>query len=225
MSATTDPLFDSSRSALHFALSSTRTRYAAPLMSKMMSEIKLAEKPLKLKRRRNKETGEWIITQAQEPAVTRAHRPGGSLRGLDAAGQAGMILLHFSKLSSVERACLACSVVHPRVPCSCKSACCRGWTPNGEFADGLETIEWWLGTQLRKRILEQKALHRTLVEHHFGVGLKTLRAIGAIHDITPQTVIVHRDIIIPLLTEAEKSGWSYLDQLLTEAGIVGALQT
>lgn len=219
-----EPLFDTSRRALSFALNHHRTKYAVPLMTKMMAEIQLAERPKK--KRKGKEE--------PEPQITTLFRrsPNPSLKGLDGAAQAGMILLHFAKLSDVKRHVLTCAVLRPTLPCSCRSPCCSGFKANPEFVDALLGVCVALKDEAEHRRAHGKRglkvhpiMHKALVEKHYEVPGRRiiLSELADQCNVSEATVVAHRKYIEAFLEQTEKDGWTNLDVLLTKAGIVGVI--
>lgn len=79
----------------------------------------------------------------ERPLMNRmgaASNPGNGLGGLDGAGQAGLIRAEVQRLGELREA-LVIARFAPRIfPCSCKSACCKGYRPNREWQAAITTI-------------------------------------------------------------------------------------
>lgn len=200
------PLFATSRKALAFALNYSRHRYSQPLMNKAMAELK------------PKEVGGSSRSSLTIP----------ELRGLDGAGQAGFIFLHFAKLTHAQRHVLICATAEPTQACSCRSPCCSGFKLNQEWTDSVEQVCHVL--QEHAEFTRQKGkrgmsthpvMRRALVEKHFGVGRVILADLAERCNVTEATVINHRKVIELYLTETEKDGWTALDGHLSAAGLIG----
>lgn len=229
--APAEPLFDSARAALQFALNYVRTRYAQPLMTKTMAEMSAIKKKPKLKRRTIKDpiTGEKtvMVTKAPEPELTKrlrgAARP--NLRGLDQAAQAGMILLHFAKLSDPKRHALTCAVLRSSEACSCRSPCCSGWRFNQEWLESAEALADYFGQEwvsMSNRSRQHPLLRRKLVQKHYDPKTRiNLQELAEACSVSEATVTKYREIIGTALGELERFGWEEFSAHLLESNIVG----
>lgn len=207
MTQEAQPLFDSSRKALTFALNHSRSIYSQPLMTKAANALDgPSEGPSRIRREV-------------------------SLAGLDGAAQAGLVFMQLNKLPDAEITVLICRAALHSFPCSCRSACCMGVRPNPEWIDAIkkatEFVKAYLLTQeekdkKRKKIQTNPQLRRMLVEHFFGRKRSTAD-LAETFQLSEGTVINHRAPIFDVLNSLEKSGWSNLDAYLTEIGMVGAM--
>src|SRR5437899_481750 len=117
----TEPLFDSTRKALRFALNH-HMALPRPAMNKLMADGKVQRIVLA--------DGSKITLAA--PRATA--RPGSEqLHGLDGAATAGMVLLHLAQLPEPQQLVLMAGSMPATLPCSCRSACCVGEKRNGEW--------------------------------------------------------------------------------------------
>lgn len=217
-----EPLFETSKEALSFALNYERTRYAAQVVTKVMVEMQAA---LRAKPKPKRKNGKLV--EEMEPEVTAAFRRSSrpSLRGLDRSAQAGMIFMHLAKLLPPERHTLVCSTIHAQAPCSCRNPCCMGWRPNPEFVEGLDALCLILeaGDSPRRKNAHPK-IRRMLVEKYFGTGRRIIQSeLAEECGVTEQTIVNHKERIHAWLENHSKNGWSRLDEFLVAAGIIGTL--
>lgn len=206
-------LFDSARAALRFAFNHSSASIKPPTMSRAMSEG--ADPDAK-----------WI-----ELPTKRSPRPGSeNLRGLDGAGQAGMILQEFDKLPIWPRLALVCRALAPRVACSCKNPCCSGFRLNKDWSAAVDALCFVLKeeAELSKRkgkrgLSTDPGLRRAIVMRFFDPSYRfVLRDMAEAARVSERTVIVHKEPIEAFLDDQEKQGWQQLDELLQTCHIVGA---
>jgi hypothetical protein len=202
-----NPLFDSSKKALAFAVNHTRMLYSQPLMTKAAN---------------------YLADQSDPDKKSVIQKPF-SLAGLDGAAQAGMIYAQLNKLSDFQIYVLIGRVAKPTFPCSCRSACCMGVRPNPEWTGAIKQISDMVRDEVaaqqekkKKKTSTAPQLRRMLVEKYFGRNY-VLADLAEQFQVTEATVISHRKPITDILNGVERSGWTALDSYLTELGIVGAI--
>lgn len=213
-----EPIFDSSQGALRFAFNYKKPSYAPPLMARIAQDLKLAKGP-------PKEEERGLVANARRRPLAPV------LRGLDKPAQAGMILVHFARLSPVQQDVLICASLPSRLSCDCKAACCCGFKPNYEWklaADRLaEAI--FRDAQLVRRGKKGFSTHplvRTgMIDKYFNKKRRiSMPELAERVGISLRTLVAHKAAIDAFLTRHEKDAWTALDYGLTHAGIVGDLQ-
>lgn len=210
---TSMPPFGDARGALSFALNHSTSSIARPAMAKILEEAALSLK---------------------EPtdAPSRSTRSQGPARsGTDGAFLAGVVLRYFAKLQATQRLALLARTITPRQRCECHAPCCSGWRIDRDWDAAVEGICFVLKehanvtrTPGKKGMSTPAVLRRALVERMFspvGEASTTMAKLAAQAGVTEVTVYAHRKLITDYLEEAEKSGWTELDALLTEANLVG----
>jgi hypothetical protein len=215
------PLFDNSRAALAFALNHSRSRYSAPLMNKAMAEVGHPVREIVL--------GDGTKIKVAVPKRRRPTDP--QLRGMDGIAQAGMILLHLSKLPRPKQLVLIAGTLKPLLPCDCNSPCCAGTMPNHEWVEVVKEICEHLKDEAhlsrkrgKKGFSTHPVMRRALVEKHFIPGKRIiLSELADLCNVSEATVVAHRKPIEEFLDRTDKDGMTALDILLTRAGIVGSL--
>lgn len=134
-----EPLFRSTHAALTFAYNFQ----GAPALSIMNRMIK-------------------------NPGDSDAPPPKG-LAGLDGAAQAGMIRRHVASLGRFSEALIIAEFAPRKFPCTCRSACCIGHTPNQEWLDAVNNITDSVRTNALGSCHTTHKIGRVLVEVYFGV--------------------------------------------------------
>lgn len=208
----TAPLFDSTRSALRFALNQTVGSPRSAL-NKMMSDVVLT-------------VSDEDKQGDQKPRIKRAD----PLSGLDGAGQAALIARQLVHLTDVQRDITIVTYMDSGTPCSCRSLCCSGWRRSMQWAAVLDRVCGQfevhvasLRTPGRRGIKPQVRLHRLLVERHFEGSRKhhTLDRIATAFDLSVPTVLIHKRLVESWLTENINTAVAQMDRILSESGIVG----
>ena len=120
-------------------------------------------------------------------------RTGKGLSGNDGAGQAGMIRSELGVLSELERAIIAVRFAPKMVPCNCRNACCRGYSINPEWNEGIRVIEQ-AALALFSGHVSNYRLRRRLVEKAMGEKIE-LKEIAREAGVTENTVGAHWKII------------------------------
>ncbi len=212
-----DALFDSTHAALRFALN-----YAGatprPVMNKMMADGSLVRKEL--------EDGTRITTGRQ---MLRRQRTG--LRGLDGAGQAGMIAKQLDYLTPAQKDCTIAHFKDWLLPCSCRNPCCSGYRRNPGWVEAVDRLCVHLKEQAelsrvrgRKGLSTHPQMRRALVERFFVPGKTIIIAeLAERCGVTSQTVITHKKPIEEYLADALRDALTQLDQILNTLGIVGQI--
>lgn len=213
-----EPLFDSPRKALHFALNH-RASMARPAMNKM------AAGNAKLQKLVLADGSEIIVPTISRYKAKRSEQ----LKGMDGVAQAGMVLYHLARLSEPQQLVLIAESVVPSLPCACRAPCCSGHRPNPPWVHAVLVLCDYLRDEAKlskvrgkKGLSTNPFMRRTLVERFFIPGRSiTLSALAIRCEVTEQTVAAHNKPISIYLTKAEDDGWRAFDEHLGEAGIVG----
>ena len=212
-----EPLFDATRKALRFALNYHLSIPATPV-SRIMADGKVQKLELA--------DGSHIIVAASKGPPRNA-----SLRGLDGAGTAGIILRQLTLLPHPQQLVLMGSSMTAILPCSCRAPCCSGEKANPPW----RRVVWQLCEYLKEeaqlsRIKGKKGLstspmlREALVEKFFLPKRRlVLSELAARCGVTEQTVIAHRRPIVTFLEKQEQAGWRDLDVTLSDLGIVGTI--
>lgn len=213
-----EPLFDSTRSALRFALNHS-VSVKPPQMVRMMAwQTKL--KSLELG------DGTRIVV-----SMPKGRPKDAQLKSMDGAGTAGFILRHLATLPDPQQMILIAKSVIPNLPCACRSPCCAGFKPNPTWQRPVERLchHLMVDAELtkikgKKGLSTGPMLRSALVGKYLVVTNEmTLVEIAQRCDISEQTVMNHKRPIFEYLAKHEDEGWSSLDVLLSESGIVGFL--
>lgn len=212
-----EPLFDSPRKALAFALNH-HLALPRPMMNKMMADGKVQRIELADGTR---------ITLAAPKGPPRNEQ----LRGLDGAGTAGIILMHLARLPEPQQLVLMAQSMPPTRPCPCRAPCCTGQRPNSEWVRAILKLCDYLRDEAQlSRVKGKKGLstspemRRALVEKFFVPRRDLVLADLAVKcGVSEQTVITHRRPIVTFLEKQERAGWRAFDDSLGEAGLVGFL--
>lgn len=209
----TSPFFASSREALSFAANHSEGSYQSPVMSRMMNEVARAN------------AEQQAVASRQRVPVFQGFSQ------MDRAGQAAFILQIAGRLPDEMIHALLCAVLRPRTPCNCRSSCCRGWRSNGDWVESLRVVDRLIVAEQAKAKPDKKKgfitpdglrvqLMRQFFDHDERLTQTTLAAkLG----ISEQTVAMHQRAIAKLLVGLIRSGFTQLDALFIEAGIVGAV--
>lgn len=212
-----EPLFDSPRKALRFALGH-HLALPRPQMNKMMADGKVMRIELA--------DGTKITVAA--PKGKPRHE---SLRGLDGAGTAGMILQKLALLPEPQQLATMASSLQAYLPCACRAPCCLGSRPNAEWSRVVGKLCDYLRDEAllsaipgKKGMSTKPEMRRALVEKYYAPERKLVLAdLAKACHVSQQTVISHQKPIRAFLERQEDAGWRAIDELLAEAGIVGQL--
>ena len=195
-------MFETSRRALSFALNHTRTIYAQPLMTKYANLL--------------------TIKEGRDPYVDRE-----ALSALDQAAQAGLIYIQFAKLPAHQAQVLIARASIHATPCACRSPCCMGMRPNPEWTEAIKWVSNYVLHEMnvqqakkRKKTVIPPLLRRNLVEKFFGIKYHGAD-LAEKFDLTENTITNYKKPVFGILNGVEKDGWTALDNILTNAGIVG----
>lgn len=209
------PLFDSGRTALRFALN-YHLALPRPQMNKMMADGKV--------RRIELADGTRITVAAPRGSPRSAQ-----LKGLDGAATAGIVLAHLSRLPDEQQLVLMGHAITAMLPCSCRAACCSGARPNqdwarvvGRICDHLRDEAELTRVPGKKGLSTHPVMRRLLVEKFF-LPKRDLPLVDLARkcEVTEQTVIAHRRPILEYLARQEDAAWRSIDGALDESGIVG----
>lgn len=154
---------------------------------------------------------------------------GRGLGGMDGAAQAGMVLLELKACGEFYSNLLIAKVAPRKLPCSCKSACCSGFTPNWDwtYAFGYlvsKVLVEMQGRSDRVRGLAQNHYLRShLVMKYLGSN-ESVKDIAKEADVSEQTAHSHRKMIFSILHEAESKSWKEIEQRLIVAGITNPIE-
>jgi len=216
------PLFETSREALTFALN-TSAVIPRPMFNRAMAETPRS------KAIQSPEEIEAELTQAARQLNTGPRRT--SLRGLEASAQAGMILLHLGRIDEHQHVILTGLLSHPWDPCACGAPCCSGKRITRRYAEAFKRtceIVDEAGEMLRRDgkkhpMSPQPKLRKLLVEQFLCGQTATLTDIAHEAEVSMATAAKHRDWVMTLLSQIEDEAWLAIDPILVGAGIVGDL--
>lgn len=197
-------LFERSKAAVSFAVNHTRSLYAQPLMNKAANALAAAQ-------------------QGKSGKISREE-----LRGLDGAGQAGLIWLHIDALPPFQKDSVLARVAPPTFPCNCRSACCMGVRPNPEWVEAIKRLSDYVRNEMtrqqeksRKKVTINPQLRRMLIEKHFGRKYPNADLAGQF-DLSENTITTYSKWIRDILTAWERDAWTRLDLELSTVGVVGS---
>lgn len=213
----TEPLFDSTRAALGFALNH-HLALPRPLMNRMMADGRV---------RRIELADGTKITVAVPNGPPRSE----SLRGLDGAAQAGMICAQLATLPEPQQLILMATVLPAMDPCSCRAPCCVGTRPNAAWARAVMRICAHLKEEAqlskvkgKKGLSTSPELRRALVEKFFLPRQEiSLAALAERCNVTENTLHAHRRPIITYLAKTQEAAWVAIGEVFDESGIVGTI--
>lgn len=209
------PLFDSGKTALRFALN-YHMALPRPQMNKMMADGKVVRIELA--------DGTKITVTAPRPAPRSEQ-----LRGLDGAATAGIVLAHLSRLPDEQQLVLMGFSLDASLPCACRSPCCSGSKVNQNWARVVLRICEHLKEEAEltkvpgKKGLSTHPLMRRMLVEKFFLPKRDLSLVDLARkcEVTEQTVIAHRRPILAYLDRMTDLAWRSIDIILDESRIVG----
>lgn len=213
MTDPSQPLFDSTRAALRFALNYSASAPRSS-MNKSMSDGVL---------------GQEAVTELHPSAQWKRTVP--LPTGLDGAAQAAMIAKQLDQLDERSKDCILALYMNSTIPCSCRSPCCRGHRNNVVWDAAVNRI----CTDIQFHIASTKApgkrgmqehpkLRRALVVRFFSPkGRDTIDSMALEFEVSAQTVISHKKVIEAWCKGSIKAALSTLDEVLSTSGIVGQM--
>ncbi len=208
------PLFDSTHSALRFALNYAGST-PRPLMNRMIADGQMVRKE-----------------QADGKKVTVVRRSRNEpLRGLDGAAQAAMIARQLDYLTAQQKDCVIASFKTWVLPCACRMPCCSGYRKNPDWVEAVERLclHLKLHAELsrikgRRGLSTHPRMRQALVERFFIPGKTIIIAdLAELCNVTPQTVITHKKPIEEYLDDMLREALVQLDSILSTLGIVGQM--
>jgi hypothetical protein len=208
------PFFATSREALTFAINFQGEGIKQPTMTRMMSEMQKADKE------------QQAITQRRSVNTMRG------LSQLDKSAQAGLILQLFGRLPDPVIHLLLCSVMRPRDMCNCRRPCCSGFSTNKEWLDALRQVDASVYTFQnttkipgKKGFITPAPLRAEIVRQFFDRASKqTQEQMAEKLNLHEATIGQHQKVIGKHLLGLVRDGFTELDVILVEAGIVGATE-
>ena len=219
LSVAEEPVFDSTRAALRFALN-LHLAMPRPQINKMMERGKVQYIEL---------ADGSKIACAMPQKRKSSRRP--SLGGLDGAATGGMVLRELSTLPEAQQLVLMGGNLVAILPCACRAPCCSGYRLNPDWSRVIVKLCDYLRDEAelsrvpgKKGMSIAPVLRRALVEKYYLPERKLVLAdLAKACRLSVQTVYNHQASILPLLQSLEDAGWSALDRLLSEVGLVGYL--
>lgn len=203
--ASNSPLFTSAHAALVFAFNFNMQQYDRPLMNRL--------------------------------AGKQAASSGLGLSGLDGAAQAGMIRRRVATLPVVYQSILVTRLAPPQLVCECGAPCCCGKQANLEWQGALRIVADYAEREALGNCTVNRPLTLALLMRLFSLDARHLSDIAKEVGVAPNTATNHNARLKGWLlgengrgTGAATPGRDALameaaEYVLTEAGIVGQLQT
>lgn len=217
-------LFSDVRAALTFALNFEDNTIPGPVMNREMA-ITVPDRAKAEAAARSYTVG---ARRASNTSLTPKSVPLGGTQ--DRAVMAGWILHRFIQLEVVQRLVLTLTVMRPRIPCSCGSACCRGWTIKLQWVEAVRILAEHLKEQAKldqepgKRGYSVDPRLRTLLVEDYAKKPERRASLATMADITEcstATVARHRALIHGYLAQAEDAAWAELAAIFDAHGITG----
>jgi hypothetical protein len=229
----TTPVFDSVQKALVFAFNAANSYYiASPTMNTMMAAVPV--KPSRMAKRLKAAAGEAGEGEIKVRPSSPPPQPGDLLRGLNKAGQAGLILHEVAKLDAAHYWVLAARCTEPTLPCDCRSLCCQGWrtTPRWDIAINklchiLANDADITKTPGKRGLSTEPRLRRMLVERFFlepDVKPQSIASLARIVKVSPITAAKHDGWVTGYLVEQETEAWTQIQAIFDQTGITGTLE-
>lgn len=130
---------------------------------------------------------------------------GKGLKGVDGAGQAGMILQEVKKIPIDQQHFLCARYALPTMPCSCGRPCCSKETPNRAWR---ESVDWLSDYTLRRALagtvshyrMRSELVRRALAHFEPRVEKLTLTRIAEMCDVPRKTVGKHNEAVLSFIT-------------------------
>ncbi|HXC40835.1 MAG TPA: DNA-binding protein [Burkholderiales bacterium] len=147
-----------------------------------------------------------------------ARRAGRGLGGLDGAAQAGMIKAMVVELGDARAAIVVARFEPQSIPCSCRSACCRGFRENPAWSEAVAVLTERALVALSGH-LSHFRMRRALVARFFGQR-HNLNDIAKQCGVNRDTASAHYKKVVEWLAEQETIGRHALEAKLHEANII-----
>ncbi len=219
-----DALFSSAYQALLFALNFEDSRIPGPVMNREMSAPQRDHAKVAAIARSYTGT-------SRRGSPTTLNRPSVALGGTqDRAVMAGWILQRFQQLELIQRLVLTITVMRPRSPCSCGSACCRGWTLRYSWVDAcrimVEHLKSWaeMDKESGKRgYSTDPRLRQALIEDYAKPAERraSVKELAELAEVTTVTAAAHRKRIYDYLDTVHDAAWTDLAAIFDAHGITG----
>lgn len=236
MSDDQQPLFDSSRKALDFALNQVVPKMPRPFMSKAMAEHQV--KPEKRRLRKGQiveEASEALLLLESEEAKLKVKRSAGirppPLSELEGAATAGFILRHAERLDLRHHTILMGVMIKAYQPCVCKAPCCSGRRADSRWIEAVKQTCLLLHdagdimVNPAKRGLSTKPeLRLSLVQQYYTKAFEHITWMAGQHSLSATTVALHKTLIDAWLNRLEAEAWQELDAIFDQAGVTGSLE-
>lgn len=164
--------------------------------------------------------------------LKRTHAGSGrGLKGLDGAGQAGMVWAEITQLEYYQALALIARCTQHRYRCRCGASCCSGWRPNDLWKEVTSQLCDYAVTALGGE-LSNRRVRLASTEKAFGAKLMlatTERVFGA--KTTLDDVADHASVsrttaarqhakVLDYLRTLEHKGWENLTEALEEKGML-----
>jgi hypothetical protein len=217
-----EPLFDSTRNALRFALD-YHLALPRPLLNKMMDDgkvhwIELAD-------------GSKIAFAAPKSTRKAGKRRSEQLNGLDGAATAGIILSHLARQPDAEQFALIAHTATAMLPCACRRPCCMGYAPNPTWLRSINGLCDWLRDEAKQSTLfprkkgmsTRPEMRQAIVRRFFLPDARLVIAeIARALNVSEPTVYAHQKTITASLEDLLDKGWGRFAEAMDRAQIVGA---
>lgn len=147
-------------------------------------------------------------------------RPGTGLGGVEASGQAGLILAALKTLGEPSYALAAARYLPKAIPCTCKRSCCTGWQRNPEFVRAVEAITAAASDAVpHRRVLLN--VRQAVVLRHFGEKV-SFAEIAKQCRVDRDTASAHAKTVGDYIRRLESEMRSSLHSSFTEGGLIAA---
>lgn len=149
------------------------------------------------------------------------HSGGGSgrgLKGLDGAGQAGMIWAEITQLPYFQAFAIIARCTHHRIRCECGQPCCCGWRSSEVWREVTSQL-CDLAIQATPDHLSNRRLRLASTEKVFGAKV-TLDEVAETVGVSKSTAARQHAKIKDYLRTLEHQGWEKLTGALEEKGML-----